>query len=206
MFPVTYLLTLFALLFLTRASTFTSNNTYLTATALVTDNSNNSALECWEFTAPFNVSSTSGTAGSLSFNFENLANATYTILPPRFDGGLHNAPVPHLFLGAGSPAKIEVKDANHRQQISAQILVFFISGLAYITLPTSNSSAYIIGGGNGLIIATDTVGTGHFTSYPTDEQTVALTVPFGNGKVPAYRVLGEWACVGDSGVGQVVVD
>lgn len=80
-------------------------------------------------------------------------------------------------------------------------IVTFLSGLAHITLPVAvhgNSSldeAWVTGGADGLIIAVDTVGTGHITTYPTDEPTVALQTHFGSMEdVPAYSVVNEGPC------------
>lgn len=66
---------------------------YLEATTLVTKN-NASALECWRFASPLSTSSGAGTAGASTLVIDNLANATYTVIPPRFEGGVHNAPHP----------------------------------------------------------------------------------------------------------------
>lgn len=74
-----------------------SNTTYLTATALVTKN-NNSALECWQLTEPFRRSSVPGVSGTQVATISNNSNFAYTILPPRFDGGIHTAPVPQYAL------------------------------------------------------------------------------------------------------------
>jgi len=30
----------------------------------------------------------------LNLFFGDLSNATYTVIPPRFNGGIHNAPAP----------------------------------------------------------------------------------------------------------------
>jgi hypothetical protein len=68
---------------------------YLTATALVTNAANESALECWRFATPLIDSSEPGIAGSLRFNF-NASSASYTIIPPRFNGSLHNSPTPQV--------------------------------------------------------------------------------------------------------------
>lgn len=68
---------------------------YLTATALVTNAANQSALECWRLSTPLVDSSEPGIAGSLRFNF-NASNASYTIIPPRFSGGRHNDPTPQV--------------------------------------------------------------------------------------------------------------
>ncbi|CAD0099938.1 unnamed protein product, partial [Aureobasidium mustum] len=68
-------------------------DSYLTATALVTNAANESALECWRFATPLIDSSQPGIAGSLTFNF-NASSASYTIIPPRFNGSRHNSPAP----------------------------------------------------------------------------------------------------------------
>jgi hypothetical protein len=66
----------------------------LIATAIYTNSKNNSALQCWEFTTPFSVSTGGGTVGAETFKFVDLANMTYTHIPPHFAGGIHNAPAP----------------------------------------------------------------------------------------------------------------
>jgi len=68
---------------------------YLTATALVTNAANQSALECWRLSTPLVDSSEPGIAGSLRFNF-NASSASYTIIPPKFNGGRHNDPAPQV--------------------------------------------------------------------------------------------------------------
>ena len=64
------------------------------ATAIVTDANNNSALECWQLNASVTTSTGAGTAGATTFQLGNLTNATYTVLPANFYGGIHNAPYP----------------------------------------------------------------------------------------------------------------
>jgi hypothetical protein len=66
----------------------------LDVTAIVTDSNNNSALECWQLKTPFGTSTSAGTSGASTLQLGNLANATYTVLPPVFAGGVHNAPHP----------------------------------------------------------------------------------------------------------------
>lgn len=51
-----------------------------------------STIECWQIPG-FKASADKGTIGSLSLFLGDTVNATYTVLPPRFDGGVHNAPV-----------------------------------------------------------------------------------------------------------------
>jgi hypothetical protein len=51
-----------------------------------------STIECWQLPS-FKASADKGIIGSLSLFLGDTANATYTVLPPRFNGGAHNAPV-----------------------------------------------------------------------------------------------------------------
>ncbi len=49
-------------------------------------------------------------------------------------------------------------------------------------------------GVNGLLVAADVTGDGHYTEYPSDKETVALQLPFRDGKLPAHEVLSRGAC------------
>jgi hypothetical protein len=69
-----------------------------------------------------------------------------------------------------------------------------LSGLAHVTLPDGSDEVWIVEGVNGLVVAADTVGEGHHTAYPSDKETVALQVPFADGKVPDHKVLKQGAC------------
>ncbi len=101
----------------------------------------------------------------------NNTKPAYTILPPRFDGGLHTAPAPQI--------------------------VHFVSGAAHITLPDDSSQdLWVLGGAGGLLFATDTTGSGHITRYPSDEETVGLLAPFEGDVVPPYAVVKEGGCEG----------
>ncbi|KAI4851533.1 hypothetical protein E4T44_02068 [Aureobasidium sp. EXF-8845] len=140
---------------------------YLTATALVTNAANESALECWRFATPLIDSSEPGIAGSLRFNF-NASSASYTIIPPRFNGSIHNSPTPQL--------------------------VVYTSGLAHISLPSSKDQAWFIGGNQGVLVAADTTGEGHITEYPSEQSTTVLTIPFPDGMVPAHVKVSSGAC------------
>ena len=82
--------------------------------------------------------------------------------------------------------------------------VYFTSGLAHITLPnmtTPESSAWIQGGKNGLILALDTQDVseyGHITIYPSASDTVGLQIPFSaqgyEGLLARKRVLYDGGC------------
>jgi len=136
-----------------------------------------SIIECWQL--PGLTSSTeSGTTGAQSLFLGPTSNATYTILPAGFNGGLHNAPSPQI--------------------------VAFLSGLIHITLPNSTQEAWIQGGRYGIVLAVDTADLskfGHRTVYPGGADTVAVEIPFGGGVVPGHRVLHLGACTWDELVG-----
>jgi hypothetical protein len=63
---------------------------YLNVSA-ITGCNGESVFECWSV-GPFATSSVSGLSGASTLFMGETANATYTVVPPRFDGGLHTAP------------------------------------------------------------------------------------------------------------------
>lgn len=141
----------------------------LNLTAISTSNGT-SIFECWRL-PNFYSSSGAGTFGALNLFLGNLDNATYTVIPPRFDGGIHNAPAPQF--------------------------VAFLSGLVHITLPNSTADAWVQGGKHGLIIAGDSAECstyGHISTYPSDADTVTLQIPFEGGYFPTHSVLYEGPC------------
>lgn len=73
---------------------------------------------------------------------------------------------------------------------------FFVllSGLAHVTLPQGDDELWIMEGVNGLIVAADVKGDGHYTEYPSDKSSVALQIPFEGGKMPKHRVVNEGVC------------
>lgn len=52
-----------------------------------------SILECWQLPG-FKGSTEKGIVGALSLFLGNASNATYSVIPAKFNGGLHNDPVP----------------------------------------------------------------------------------------------------------------
>jgi hypothetical protein len=141
-----------------------------------------SILECWQLLPGFATSSQSGTIGASSLQLGTLANASYSILPPGFDAGFHNAP-------------------THQW-------VIFLSGLAHITLANSTDEAYVYGGENGLIFAADTSDVsalGHATNYPSKEETRAIQIPTG-GSIPSHTVLYSGPCCGKELLGRGLDD
>lgn len=143
----------------------------LNVTTLTTNAQRESILECWSV-ANLSVADTPGIAGALLGNLVTApSNVGYFDIPPRFDGGLHNAPVVQY--------------------------VLFASGAAVVSLPNSSTTATAKGGADGLILATDTknVSTlGHFTTYPSRQRTVGLVIPLPGNLVPEHVVVHGGAC------------
>ncbi|KAL8726451.1 MAG: hypothetical protein Q9181_006048 [Wetmoreana brouardii] len=130
-----------------------------------------STIECWELSVPFVVSSQAGVTGAAFAQLGETGNLSYAIIPPKYDGGLHNAP-----------------------QVQ---YVAFTSGEAVISVPGSDQKAYIKGGRDGLIFVADTANVsvkGHLTQYPSDKETTALQIPTANGTIPPHIVLHRGPC------------
>jgi len=99
----------------------------------------------------------------------NVSSITYTVLPPKTSAGLHVAPTKQL--------------------------VVFLTGVSHIHLPNGTDEAYILGGAPGsILVAVDTVGTGHYSENPSNVPVTALQVPFVHGIPPPYEVLAKGAC------------
>lgn len=73
---------------------------------------------------------------------------------------------------------------------------FFVllSGLAHVTLPEGDDELWIMEGVNGLVIAADVKGDGHYTEYPSDKPSVALQIPFTDCEMPKHRVIKHGVC------------
>lgn len=63
-----------------------------------------STIECWQLSAPFVQSSQAGTSGAAIAQLGETGATSYTLLPPQFDGGLHNAPVVQYVLLSSLPS------------------------------------------------------------------------------------------------------
>ncbi|KAI9747943.1 MAG: hypothetical protein M1815_003737 [Lichina confinis] len=144
----------------------------LKITAISASN-NVSTLQCWEIQTPFKTSDTPGTDGVAALALGEIGKAQYIVLPAGFDGGLHVAP--------------------------ANQWVYFTAGLAHVTLYAGDDEAWFTGGRNGLLFAADTADVselGHYTNYPSKEETIAITIPTEDGLPPPYEVVNEGPCVG----------
>jgi hypothetical protein len=70
-----------------------------------------------------------------------------------------------------------------------------LSGLAHVTLPgASEDDVWVMEGVNNLLVASDLTGKGHVTDYPSDKDTIALQLPFREGRIPEHVVLHSGAC------------
>jgi hypothetical protein len=137
----------------------------LQLSAVVSDADDNARIECWQFDdAPFFKYPTVGKAMHLA----DISNITYVVLPAKSREGLHRPPHPMLFV--------------------------LVSGKAHVTLPDFSDELWILEGTDNVIVAADTRGIGHYTDYPLDKETVALQLPFKDGKVPKHVVIGQGAC------------
>ena len=133
----------------------------------LTGRNNASVLECWSIPG-FAASSTAGTSGALNLFLGDTANASYTILPARFNGGVHRAPAPQYVLFTSGLAHVTLPDPSSPNMTNPQAL----SGV--------ENEAWVQGGKYGLILALDTSdvsGTGHITTYPSASDSVTLQVP-----------------------------
>ncbi|GKZ19197.1 hypothetical protein AbraIFM66951_008031 [Aspergillus brasiliensis] len=180
---MTLLHTTFLTTFLAASTTALAASTNTTTTfpntlniTTLTAHNNQTALECWALDPGYSTSSEAGVSGTAMLSLGPVtSNATSHLIPGGYDGGRHNAPTIQW--------------------------VIFLSGVAHITLPNSTDEAWVVGGRNGVILALDTAevsALGHYTTYPTQESTVALEVALR--EVPGHRVLHKGAC----GVGEML--
>ncbi|KAI0898278.1 hypothetical protein F4806DRAFT_493938 [Annulohypoxylon nitens] len=150
---------------------------YLNITAL-TGKNNVSVLECWQLKTPFVTSDIPGIVGTQTLDMGGVSNATYSILPARFDGGLHNAP--------------------YKQW------VWFMSGIIQLSLPNGTDTALLYGGKYGLVFVDDTKdisGWGHETVYPSGDEVIAISIPVQGNSAPEHSVLHSGGCTMDEQVG-----
>lgn len=70
--------------------------------------------------------------------------------------------------------------------------MIILSGLIHITLPNGTEEAWVQGGRYGTLLAVDTADVsefGHRSVYPGDADTIAIEIPFEDGKIPDHTVL-----------------
>lgn len=64
---------------------------HLNVTAISAHNGS-SILECWQMNQTLDTSTEPGIAGTAQVSLGNASSLAYSIIPPNFDGGVHNAP------------------------------------------------------------------------------------------------------------------
>ncbi|ETS87617.1 hypothetical protein PFICI_01445 [Pestalotiopsis fici W106-1] len=142
---------------------------YLNVTA-VTHINGESALQCWQLPGRFRASLEAGAAnGSYALLGDKAANAILTVIPAGSDGGFHHA----------EPQ-----------------WVYFITGLAHITLPLSSDQAWINGGKYGLVWIGDRANVsrlGHRIFFA--EQSVTLSLLSEDDREPTHTVVRQGACL-----------
>lgn len=74
--------------------------------------------------------------------------------------------------------------------------VLFTSGTINVTLPHSSDYAVVRHDRNAIVVAVDTIGTGHISKYPSDSITITYQLPFKGGIPPSHAVLYEGPCKG----------
>ncbi|KAG4222901.1 hypothetical protein PC116_g28626 [Phytophthora cactorum] len=115
---------------------------------------------------PFESSSDPGTAGSLVTTLGGVSNVSYSIIPPEYDGGLHNAPHAH------GVADITLPDDNSTSALvnGGQFGLIFAADTAAVSKH------------------------GHRTQYLGVAETIALQIPTSDGEVPKHEVLHMGPC------------
>jgi hypothetical protein len=139
----------------------------------------------------FTTSSQAGTTGASILQLGNVANMSYSVLPPKFEAGLHNAPTTQYVT-----SRTSTRPPILTHLPSLERWVAFLSGLAHVTIPGSTAEAYITGGKGGFLFAADTAAVstqGHSTNYPSNSPTIALQIPTG-GTIPQHNVLHSGPC------------
>ncbi|KIW13269.1 hypothetical protein PV08_08456 [Exophiala spinifera] len=156
-------------------------------------------VQCWELSPWFVSYPTTGRALSLG----DTANATYVVLPPRGGEGWHRPPSPMFFVLLSGLAHVKTYPpalpglAAERDQHPSQNQD--VEGGGHDDDDDDDEpteSLFVVSGVNPLIIAVDTDlrSPGHLTFYPSEVETVALQVPFKDGRIPEHDVLYDGPC------------
>lgn len=161
-----------------------------------------SLLECWQLTSvPVDNRS------AMNYRVGNTSYAEWSIIEPRTTVGeawALSAQCVSLFLS--SP--LDQRRKACRLTSDARITVV-LNGLIRVSVPPpsctkdacpSASVGYFMPGtlSSSMLFALDTKETstkrGHYTEFPSDEQTVLLQMPFANSEVPEHTVLYDGPC------------
>ena len=86
-------------------------------TTIATNAQKESILECWRLDAPLVASSAAGTAGAVFAQLGQTSSASWGLIPPGFNGGIHNAPAvqwvnPVVFSQLSTSCFVQVLDTS----------------------------------------------------------------------------------------------
>ncbi|KAI1466796.1 uncharacterized protein F4812DRAFT_67217 [Daldinia caldariorum] len=140
-----------------------------------------SVLECWQLALPSTRAS-----GFDVLQMGDTANASYYIMPPRFDSGRHPG-----------PARQYVWVVSGVLHNGTGWLGLIISNRTKVSLPNATDEVTIHGGRYGLLYVEDTSDVsawGHRTTFPGYDETVLLMLPVRDGVNPPHTVLHDGPC------------
>ena len=118
---------------------------------------------------------------------------TLVTLPANSSEGWHNPPMPMWFVLLRGKAVVTTYDPHDREDDKEVLSSTRENG-------NEGRQKVVIemGSPNQFLIALDTLGRGHWTDYPSDEETWALQIPLAHGwqrEFVAWELVNEGACV-----------
>ena len=209
---VLYLTTFFILVssaLTTRPTDYTEKPRYHHITSLTSSPSppHTPFLTCLRLPEPLTKYPTTGFSLPLPLPLSTQAhNMTFVVLPSHTSEGWHNPPVPMFFVLLRGEATVYTYDPHNKdgddetEQISAdpappdgcaQQSIIGRSNLRHQKVSIS------VGSPNQILLALDLKGRGHWTDYPSGEETWALQIPLAEGwedVIRGWDVIGEGAC------------
>ena len=128
---------------------------------------------------------------------------TFVVLPPHSSEGWHNPPVPMFFVLLRGEATVYTYDPHHKdgdngtEEISADPDGYAPQSIIGRLEPKHQNVSISVGSPNQILLALDLKGRGHWTDYPSEEETWALQIPLAEGwedVIKGWDVVGEGAC------------
>ncbi len=190
-----------------------SNVTYLNITALRSSPTlpHHARLTCLRLPTPFGVYPTAGSTVPLSLPLSSGRNMTLVTLPPRSSEGWHKPPMPMWFVLLRGKAVVSTYDpteepsypghsstarARDRNEDDARQQQSIVRPQSTRAIEKRRVTVEV-GSPNQFLLALDLLGQGHWTDYPSDEETWALQVPLAEGweeEIRSWKVVGEGPC------------
>ena len=202
---------------LPRASTSLSASEpfYLNITALTSSPTPHyhPQLTCLRLPTPFNTYPTTGSSVPLSLPLSSARNMTLVTLPPHGSEGWHNPPMPMWFVLLRGKAVVTTYDPgeetfNDKPISSAETRDRTEHDIRQQQRLVDSHPSHVsekrqkvtieVGSPNQFLLALDLLGRGHWTEYPSDEETWALQIPLAEGwqdRISKWDVIGEGPCI-----------